>query len=83
MDVKSGALVGFVTAIGGVAGIVFGYTAASLVRADRPGEIAAGLGVIGGLVGAFAGGTLVAADVAPTAATGTAVTGTGQPQLIE
>lgn len=68
MDVKSGAMVGFVTALGGVAGLVFGYTAASLVEAKRAGEIAIGFGAIGGLVGAFAGGTLVAADVTTTPA---------------
>jgi hypothetical protein len=72
MDVKSGALVGFVTAIGGVAGLVFGYTAASLVDAKKAGEIAAGFGAIGGLIGAFAGGTLVSADATTTTSTGTA-----------
>lgn len=72
MDVKAGATVGFVTAIAGVAGLVFGWTAASLVDAKRPGEIAAGFGAIGGLIGAFAGGTLVAPTVTTTPATGTA-----------
>jgi hypothetical protein len=80
MDVKSGAMVGFVTAIGGVAGLVFGWTAASLVDAKRPGEIAAGFGAIGGLMGAFAGGTFVAADVAAAGTTTTGATGI-PPQL--
>jgi hypothetical protein len=71
MDVKSGALVGFVTALGGVGGLVFGWTAAVLVDAKRPGEIAAGFGAIGGLIGAFAGGTLVAPDTTTTTATTT------------
>jgi hypothetical protein len=72
MDVKSGALVGFVTALGGVAGLVFGYTAASLVDAKKPGEVAVGFGVIGGLVASFAAGTIVAPDA--TTATSTTTT---------
>jgi hypothetical protein len=70
MDVKAGATVGFATAIGGLAGYMFGAFFGSLAGRDSN-QLNLGIAGAGALVGAFVGGTIVAPTVA-SAATGTA-----------
>ena len=60
MDVKSGATVGFITALGIAAGAGGGLLLGEIADVKRPGNLAVFLGVAGGLVGAFFGGTMVA-----------------------
>jgi hypothetical protein len=70
MDVKAGATVGFATAIGGLAGYMFGAFFGSLAGLRESAQLNVGIAGAGALVGAFVGGTLVAAT--PAAAVGTA-----------
>jgi hypothetical protein len=64
MDVKAGATVGFATAIGGLAGYMFGAFFGSLAGRTST-ELNLGVAGAGALVGAFVGGTMVAATPAP------------------
>lgn len=80
MDVKSGATVGFVTALGLTAGSATGYLISEMTEMKRPGVLVALLGVAGALGGAFFAGTLVAGDApAPTTTTPTPILTTPTP----
>jgi hypothetical protein len=70
MDVKSGTTVGFITAIGGLTGAVFGSLIAGMLNSKEGPAATYGAGA-GALVGAFIGGTIVAATP-PTSAAMTA-----------
>lgn len=75
MDLQSGATVGFVTALGLVAGAVAGNFLADSLRLPRGNALA--IGTLGGaLVGSFIGGALVG-----TSSGSTITTITSQPAL--
>lgn len=70
MDVKSGATVGFITAVGVTAGAMAGLFVGDLADVKRPGNLAAFMALAGGLTAAFIGGTIVAATPAAAGAAG-------------
>ncbi len=70
MDVKVGTTAGFVAALGGIGGAMFGYLAGSVVglpAKDQP-AVTGASAIIGGLVGAFVGGSMAAPDPVKTLA---------------
>ena len=72
MDVKAGATVGFLTALGGLSGAIFGAMVGGILETKESSAekmITYGAGA-GALVGAFIGGTVV--TTSPATTTGTA-----------
>lgn len=69
MNVQAGATVGFATAIGGLAGFMFGAFFGSLAGRESD-KLNVGIAGAGALIGAFVGGTMVAPT--PPTAVGTA-----------
>lgn len=71
MDVKSGATVGFLTALGATGGVVLSYVITEFVGFKKPLDLAIVLGLTGGLLGSFIGGSLIGG---PVVTSGVAIT---------